>query len=90
MVGPEGTTTRELIADAHVGGEFQWVFSTQEGDETSAEDVYQEVLPGEKISLTWFGTHDASDGPDESLVTVEFHEIDVSTSELRLTRMALI
>lgn len=83
--GPDGTTTLDLVTDAHVGGKFQWVFSTPESEGTTAEGVYQEVLPGEKLALTWFGTRDASQGTDESLVTVEFREIDAATTEIHLT-----
>lgn len=87
--GPDGTTTHELITDARVGGKFQWVFSTPEGAETTAEGVYQEVLPSEKLALTWFGTHDGSQGTAESLVTVEFKKIDASNTELYLTHDSL-
>ncbi len=83
--GPDGTTTRDLVTAAHVGGKFQWVFSTPEDGEATAEGVYREVIPGEKLALTWFGTHDASQGTAESLVTVEFRRIDAATTELHLT-----
>lgn len=87
--GPDGTTTTELITDARVGGTFQWVFSTSEAEEITAEGVYSEVQPGEKLALTWVGTQDVSADAPESLVTVEFRQKDPATTELVLTHQNL-
>ena len=87
--GPDGTTTHELITDARVGGTFQWVFSTSEAEKITAEGVYREVQPGEKLVLTWVGTQDVSADAPESLVTVEFREKDAAFTELQLTHEIL-
>ena len=83
--GPDGTTTHELITDAWVGGKFRWVLSTTEGERMTAEGVYREVRPDEKLVLTWAGTHDPSEDNAESLVTVEFRDEDAATTGLHLT-----
>jgi glutathione S-transferase len=51
--GPENVQTREVIADARVGGEFRWDLINQEGKEMTISGEFRELKPDEKIVFTW-------------------------------------
>lgn len=82
--GPEGVKTHELVFDTRERGVFRWVWNTPGGERMAVMGVFRAVQPGEKLVFTW-QSGDAKPGSFESLVTVDFLEMDASTAELRLT-----
>jgi uncharacterized protein YndB with AHSA1/START domain len=51
--GPENVKTRNLIADAWVGGQFRWDLTDPDGKELTISGEYREVLPSKKVAFTW-------------------------------------
>jgi len=86
--GPENVKTRNLIADARVGGEFRWDLTDQEGKEITISGEYRELEPGKKIVFTWRLEEDEDWKNHGSIVTVEFFDCEGGT-ELRLTHEKL-
>jgi len=81
--GPENVRTRELVADARVGGKFRWDLSNSEGERMTALGEYRELEPGKKIVFTWQWQDDEDWENHISIVTVELDDRDGGT-ELRL------
>jgi uncharacterized protein YndB with AHSA1/START domain len=81
--GPEWVQTREIIADARVGGKFRWDLINCDGDEKTIEGEYHEIIPGRKIVFTWKHQDDKLWENRSSIVTVEFSDRNGGT-ELRL------
>ena len=86
--GPENVQTRELIADARVGGTFRWDLTNSEGEEMTMRGEYRELQPGRKIVFTWQWQDDEDWENHISIVTVELSDRDGDT-ELRLTHEQL-
>jgi uncharacterized protein YndB with AHSA1/START domain len=86
--GPENVQTRELVADARVGGEFRWDLTNSEGEKMTIRGEYRELQPGKKIVFTWQWEDDEAWENHVSVVTVELDDRDGGT-ELRLTHEQL-
>ncbi|MEY2439104.1 MAG: hypothetical protein QOI34_489 [Verrucomicrobiota bacterium] len=86
--GPENVQTRNLVADAHVGGEFCWDLTNSEGEEMTCRGEYRELQPDEKIVFTWQWEDDETWENHVSVVTVELSDRDGGT-ELILTHEQL-
>ncbi len=86
--GPENVQTRDLIADARVGGEFRWDLINPEGEKMTIRGEYRELEPGKKIVFTWQWQDDEDWQNHVSIVTVEFSDAEGGT-ELRLTHEQL-
>ena len=86
--GPENVTTRNLVADVRVGGQFRWDCTDPEGNEVTISGEYREVEPGKKIVFTWQLEDDEDWKNRSSIVTVEFFDREGGT-ELRLTHEKL-
>jgi len=81
--GPEKVQTRNLIADARVGGKFRWDLTNSEGEKMTCRGEYRELQPGKKIVFTWQWDDDEDWANHTSVVTVELSDRDSGT-ELRL------
>lgn len=81
--GPEKVQTRNLIADARVGGKFRWDLNNSEGEKMTCRGEYRELRPGKKIVFTWQWDDDEDWENHISVVTVELSDRDNGT-ELRL------
>jgi uncharacterized protein YndB with AHSA1/START domain len=81
--GPEKVQTRNLIADARVGGKFRWDLTNSEGEKMTCRGEYRELQPGKKIVFTWEWQDDEDWENHTSVVTVELSDCDGGT-ELRL------
>ena len=81
--GPEKVQTRNLIADARVGGKFRWDLTNSEGEKMTCLGEYRELQPGKKIVFTWQWDDDEDWENHISVVTVELSDRDSGT-ELRL------
>ena len=86
--GPDKVQTRDLIADARVGGEFRWDLTNSEGEEMTMRGEYRELQPGKKIVFAWQWDDDEAWKDHTSVVTVELRDCDGGT-ELRLTHEQL-
>src|SRR5712691_11456362 len=86
--GPENVQTRDLIADARVGGEFRWDLINSEGEEMTVRGEYRELQPGKKIVFSWQWLDDEDWENQISIVTVELFDREGGT-ELRLTHEQL-
>ena len=81
--GPEKVQTRNLTADARVGGKFRWDLTNSEGEKMTCLGEYRELQPGKKIVFTWQWDDDEDWENHTSVVTVELSDRDGGT-ELRL------
>ena len=86
--GPENVQTRDLIADARVGGTFRWDLTNPEGEEMTMRGEFRELQPDKKIVFTWQWEDDEDWENHTSIVTVELFDADGGT-ELRLTHEQL-
>ena len=81
--GPENVRTRDLIADARVGGTFRWDLTNSDGEKMTCRGEYRELQPGKKIVFTWQWQDDEDWENHTSIVTVELDDAEGGT-ELRL------
>jgi len=81
--GPEKVQTRNLIADARVGGKFRWDLNNSAGEKMTCRGEYRELQPGKKIVFTWQWDDDEDWENHISVVTVELSDREGGT-ELRL------
>jgi uncharacterized protein YndB with AHSA1/START domain len=86
--GPEKVQTRNLIADARVGGKFRWDLTNSEGEKMTCLGEYRELQPDKKIVFAWQWDDDEDWENHISVVTVELSDRDDGT-ELRLTHEQL-
>src|SRR5260370_30490199 len=82
--GPEKVQTRDLIADARVGGKFRWDLTNSEGEKMTCRGEYRELQPGKKIVFTWQWEDDEDWENHVSIVTAELDDADGGT-QLRVT-----
>jgi glutathione S-transferase len=81
--GPERVRTREIVAEAKVGGKFRWDLTDCDGKEKTIAGEYREIDLEKKIVFTWRHLDDEAWEDRMSIVTVEFSDRDGGT-ELRL------
>ena len=86
--GPENVKTRNLIADARIGGQFRWDLTDPQGKEITISGEYREVEPGKKIVFTRTLEKDEDWKKHSSIVTVKFLDREGGT-EIRLTHEKL-
>lgn len=86
--GPESVQTRNLFADARVGGEFRWDLINSEGEEMTMRGEFRELQPNKKVVFTWRWEDDEDWKNHISVVTVELDDAEGGT-ELRLTHEQL-
>ena len=86
--GPEKVQTRELIADARVGGKFRWDLTNSEGEKMTCRGEYRELQPDKKIVFTWQWEDDEDWQNHISIITVELYDRGGDT-ELRLSHEQL-
>jgi uncharacterized protein YndB with AHSA1/START domain len=86
--GPENVQTRDIIADARIGGEFRWLLINPEGEEMTMRGEYRELVPGKKVVFTWQWQDDEDWKECISIVTVELSDRDGGT-EVRLVHEQL-
>ena len=86
--GPENVQTRELVADARVGGKVVWDLINSEGEKMTMRGEYRELQPGKRIVFSWQWEDDEDWENHISIVTVELADAEGGT-ELRLTHEQL-
>jgi uncharacterized protein YndB with AHSA1/START domain len=86
--GPKNVQTRNIVADARVGGDFRWDLISPEGEKMTISGKYRQLQPDRKIVFTWQFENDEDWKNRESVVTVELSDCDGGT-EVRLTHEQL-
>jgi len=80
-LSPGELNVAQAVTDAREGGEFLVDMLGPNGEHHVTRGTYKEVIPEHRIVHTW-----RWDGSEvETLVTIEFREVDPSTTELTLT-----
>ena len=82
--GPENVQTRELVADARVGGTFCWDLINSDGEKMTMRGEFRELKSNEKVVFSWQWEDDEDWENHISIVTVELDDADGGT-ELCLT-----
>ena len=89
--GPHDFEVCEVEADVRVGGRFAFRMQQKGGGTYGAEGVYREVVPGERLVLTW-KWNEAPEGEEldgvESRVTIDIRR-DGDGTMLTLTHEGL-
>jgi uncharacterized protein YndB with AHSA1/START domain len=86
--GPENVQTREIVAEARVGGTFRWDLIDSDGDELTMRGEFRELKSNEKVVFTWQWQDDEDWENHISIVTVDLKDAAGGT-ELRLTHEQL-
>jgi uncharacterized protein YndB with AHSA1/START domain len=86
--GPENVQTREIVAEARVGGTFRWDLINSDGEEMTMRGEFRELKPNEKVVFSWQWEDDEDWENHISIVTVELKDAAGGT-ELRLTHEQL-
>jgi uncharacterized protein YndB with AHSA1/START domain len=81
--GPENVQTRNIVAEARVGGRFRWDITSPEGEEMTMRGEFRELQPNRKIVFSWRWEKDEDWEQRDSVVTVELSDYDGGT-EVRL------
>ena len=81
FVSPDWSAEAEV--DLRVGGQYRLTMITDVGSQLVQTGEYREISPPDRLVFTW-----NSDAVQDTLVTVEFEEVDGGTS-LKLTHELL-
>ncbi len=76
--GPEGVQTRKVQVDLRPGGSYSLEMHEADGEVYPLSGVYREILPPQRLVMTWTWGHGVLDGL-ETLLTIELHEADGGT-----------
>jgi uncharacterized protein YndB with AHSA1/START domain len=86
--GPENVQTREIVAEARVGGTFRWDLIDSDGDELTMRGEFRELKSNEKVVFTWQWQDNEDWENHISIVTVDLKDAAGGT-DLRLTHEQL-
>lgn len=86
--GPGDVASRDIKMDVRVGGSYSIVMEPPDSEKLLVRGVYREVRRPERLSMTWSWEEDDPKDEIESLLTLEFNEVDGGT-ELVLTHEQL-
>ena len=75
---PEGMTVADAYVDLRVGGTYRIRMRGSEGQTHTAVGVYREIARPQRLVYTW-EWEEEDHGVGETLVTVEFNDLDGST-----------
>ena len=76
--GPEGVQTRKVQVDLRPGGRYSLEMYEADGEVYPLSGVYQEIVPPERLVMTWIWGHGVLEG-HETLLTIELREADGGT-----------
>ncbi len=71
-------STPTVEVDLRIGGTYQIGMKSQDGELYVATGTYREIIPNEKLVLTWRWENSPADSPD-TLLNVEFKKSDQHT-----------
>ena len=78
----------DVKVDPRVGGSYSITWDTPDGPWTVG-GVYSEIVKNGRIVCTWMWEEDEETGVHESLLTLEFHALSPTKTELVLTHTKL-
>ncbi len=84
FLGPGDVTVPEVRMDVRTGGSYSIVMLMADGERMTVGGTYREVRAPERLSMTWRWEEDKPEDEYDSLLTLEFNELDGGT-ELVLT-----
>ncbi|HEU5479056.1 MAG TPA: SRPBCC domain-containing protein [Candidatus Tumulicola sp.] len=84
FLGTGDVTVPEARMDVRTGGSYTIVMQMPDGERWNVGGVYREVRPPERLSMTWRWEEDKPEDEYDTLLTLEFNEVDGGT-ELVLT-----
>jgi uncharacterized protein YndB with AHSA1/START domain len=87
FLGPGEVKTRDIKMDVRPGGRYSLTMLTPDGD-MNVGGVYRDVRAPERLSMTWRWEEDNKADEFDTLLTLEFNEVDGGT-ELVLTHEQL-
>jgi uncharacterized protein YndB with AHSA1/START domain len=88
FLGPGNMTAPEITMDPRTGGTYRIVMLTSDGERYIARGTYREVRAPERLSMTWSWEEDDPADEHESLLSLDFNEVDGGT-EVVLTHEQL-
>jgi len=84
FLGPGDVTVPEVRMDVRTGGSYSIVMLMPDGERWNVSGTYRDVHPPERLSMTWRWEEDEPEDEYDTLLTLEFNELDGGT-ELVLT-----
>jgi uncharacterized protein YndB with AHSA1/START domain len=88
FMGPGDVKATDIRMDVRAGGAYSITMLRPDGEALIARGTYREVLPPERLSMTWTWQEDEPGQEHETLLTLEFNERGGQT-ELVLTHAQL-
>jgi uncharacterized protein YndB with AHSA1/START domain len=86
--GPGDVKVPEVRMDVRTGGSYSIVMLMPDGERMNVGGTYRDVRPPERLSMTWRWEEDKPEDEFDTLLTLEFNEVDGGT-ELVLTHEQL-
>jgi uncharacterized protein YndB with AHSA1/START domain len=84
FLGPGDHTVPNVEMDVRTGGTYRIAMRRPDGDTWYVGGTYRDVCPPERLSMTWRWEEDKPEDEHDTLLTLEFNEVDGGT-ELVLT-----
>lgn len=84
FLGARDHTVPKVEMDVRTGGSYRIAMQRPDGDTWYAAGTYRDVQPPERLAMTWRWEEDKPEDEHETLLTLEFNEVDGGT-ELVLT-----
>lgn len=81
---PDGTTMKDAVVDARVGGTYKIFATHEEMGEMNVYGTYKDLKRPERIQCTWTWEEDDKADEHETLLTLEFKDLGGKT-EMILT-----
>ncbi len=88
FLGPGDVASRQIKMDVREGGAYSILMEPPDGEKLLVRGKYREVRRPERLSMTWSWEEDDPKDEVESLLTLEFNEVDGGT-EVVLTHELL-
>ena len=89
FLGPGGVQATNVEMDVRPGGAYRIVMHHDDGEDWAVGGVYREVVPPQRLSMTWKWKEDDPKDEHESLLTIELFDRNGKT-ELVLTHEQLL
>ncbi len=88
FMGPGDHAARDIKMDVREGGSYSITMESVDGEKLLVRGKYREVRRPERLSMTWSWEEDDPKDEIESLLTLEFNQVDSGT-EVVLTHEQL-
>lgn len=88
FLGPQDIAVPKIEMDVRPGGSYRIAMLRPDGETWYVGGTYRDVRPPERLSMTWRWEEDRPEDEYDTLLTLEFNELDGGT-ELVLTHAQL-